>query len=555
MTKQRTRWTALKESVFGVSEHNPILVKYNKTPVLGIVQQGYTIFVTNPSFAEQVNVYNSDSVLKEAIDDFAEQVVMTGFFLTMNPKYTLVLNGKTAKAFIEDWNRSNSMQEKAKQIAIELQAYGNSFWQVTPEEGYTNIPVEAIWRALPVDPKIALQNRYNVQLTPMYGAVTIPMDEFIHFRTHVKSVGHSYSGSAPFGIGLISPMLARPTTQDGSIIAPSIYEMRLALRTDLMEGFKKFSFGNSVYSFPGLSNDDFAASGLADLISGMASTGNRIATNAECKISLEVPERTQSYDEFIKRMSDEFMMSIADPALKMGLEMGFTKSTAIAGMELFKYKIESMRRIIASQFEELWSEILDNSGYDGKEAKISMVFGQETTEYVMPDVFSAVDRKIISADEARVILQKYFKWEISGPAPKPIVSTGNSGTSTPAAKTENLASVRGTMATEAEIPDIVIVELSNGIAGYNKEGTKIFIDPLVPEWMHKPLIAHEVYEIGMLELGYTYEKAHAMAVEYEKVVAEKIGLDWSKYDSEFKSLLPKIKARASKNPEDMVIHQ
>lgn len=557
---KRTRWTALKESVFGVPK-TPIIIKYNTTPVLGVVQQGYTIFVTSPSFLEMVNVYNSDSVLKEAIDDFADQVVMTGFFTKMNKDYTLVLNGKTAKEFIDEWNESNDMQEKVDQIATEVYAYGNSIWQLTPEDGFSNVPIEAIWRALPIDPKVALQSKYNLQLTPMYNSMVINFGEFIHFRTHVKSVGHTYSGSAPFGIGLVSPMLARPTSQDGTIIAPSIYEMRLALRTDLMEGFKKFSFGNSVYCFPGMNNDDFAASGLADLISGMSSTGNRIATNADGKILLEVPERTQSYDAFIKRMSDEFLMSIADPSLKMGLEMGFTKSTAETGMALYKYKIEAMRRIIAYQLEKIWEQILTTSGYDGKAADIHMVFGQETTEYTMQDLFSAVDKSCITPNEFRDIAIKYFKWEISGQIkngeqPKGQVEQAQAlqvlSQSKDVSKDEPKAPVK-----EADVPpSIQVVELSDAIARYNKDLTTIYIDPSVDKKYYTPLIAHEIYEYN-LEFGpikMPLQEAESRTSRFTEFICQQNNINIDEYNAKMIECMKIIEARSPRpiNPSDVV---
>ena len=78
-----------------------------------------------------------------------------------------------------------------------------------------------------------------------------------------------------------------------------------------------------------MSNEDFEAvdangKTLSDKVANMSPTGNRIITNTNVKIALEVPERTQSYDAFIKDQRDEFFMSLADPSLKLGLEQGFT---------------------------------------------------------------------------------------------------------------------------------------------------------------------------------------------------------------------------------------
>ena len=209
------------------------------------------------------------------------------------------------------------------------------------------------------------------------------------------------------------PLLAKPVDSKGNV-SPSIYDIRLSMRSSLDEGFRKFSFGNVWIGMPDLSNEDFAAQGIVEKVAAMKSTGNRIVTNSKIDVQLEVPERTQSYDSFIKEMKNEFFMGLADPSLKLGLEEGFTKATSVTASEVYQFKISTMRRTIKQHFEDLFKQILNKLGFEGEKAHIEMNFGpEETATYNIADIFAATDRKILSLDGARLLLTKYHKWDIN----------------------------------------------------------------------------------------------------------------------------------------------
>jgi hypothetical protein len=218
-------------------------------------------------------------------------------------------------------------------------------------------------------------------------------------------------------MGIMYGLLARPVNKYGNL-CPSIYDIRLSMRGSLIEGFEKFSFGNVWIGVPDMSNEDFDASGLPDKVAKMKSTGNRIVTNSKVEVALEVPQRTQSYDQFIKQMRDEFFMGVADPSLKLGLEQGFTKATSQTASEMYKFKIANSRKVLKQQYEDLFKIILKKSGYDPLKAAIKMNFGpEENPVYETKDIFTAVDKNIIDRDDARKLLVEYFHWDLKGKAP------------------------------------------------------------------------------------------------------------------------------------------
>jgi hypothetical protein len=185
----------------------------------------------------------------------------------------------------------------------------------------------------------------------------------------------------------------------------------------MKSGFEKFSFGNELWSFPEMPDDQVAA--LNDKIAIMSETGERVVSNYKGEISIAIPERTQSYDKWIEEMHNEFFMALANPSLKLGLEQGFTKATADTAREMFEMKISSMRREIKRNIEALWAKVLENYGFDGEAAGIKLNFGSVEIQYAVSDIFGAVDKEIITPDEAREILKKYARWDIEGPAPTP----------------------------------------------------------------------------------------------------------------------------------------
>jgi hypothetical protein len=573
----RTRWEAARATVFGVpKEKSKVEIKSTNKLVLGAVEQNYGIYQI-PSFRDQVTTFWNDPLLKEAVTMFAEQVVATETYLTDNPEYTKEINGKKAIDVIKEWCDENNIDIKLVDICIELKAFGNSFWRLDEDMGFVKIPVEAVWHVVRINPKIPLQEKYHLQLMPIYGGIIIPYEEFIHFRIGVTGY------HAPFGQGVIYGLLAKPVDSTGTV-CPSIYDIRLGMRASLNEGFRKFSFGNELWCFAGMSNEDFSAKDedgntIGDKIANMSSTGNRIATNVEGKIQLAVPQRTESYDKFIQYMRDEFMMSLADPSLKLGLEQGFTKATSTTAKEVYRYKVTTMRNVIKQNLEDLFKQILDRLGYDGMEAGIKLNFGiEEVAEYNVADIFAAFDRQLISQEEARHILSKYQKWDIAGKGPtiakiqtpsnetKP-TGLGNmpKGAKIPLSSTQpnnRHKEIESSIVPQALNTVIEYIELPEGIAGYNADFSKIYIDTTVQpkalsmgldyNKVEKLITAHEVFEYQALRAGKSWTEAHRLATMYEKTIARDIGVDWESYNGMYLSLLPIIKERKSPSPSDLI---
>ena len=378
--------------------------------VLGGVEQSYGVRLS-PTFKDQVTVFNEDPIIKESILQFAEQVISTGIFTT-GAEYPLELpnpaGGKwTAKECIDEWNKQNNLDAKILTIASELFGFGNSFYNIV--DGLNYIPIQSIENAMPATKGISIRDKYDLKLTGSFGSEKISSGDFIHFKSNIIGV-------APFGTGIIYSLITVPAN------APSLYALRQSIRKSMKAGFEKFSFGNELWTFEGLSDAKIQEIGAK--ITEMAESGQRIATNVKGDIKIAVPQRTTSYDAWMTLVQNEVLMSLTNPSLKLGLEQGFTKATAEAALSMFEAKIESLRRVIKRQVEKLWLNVLNANGFDGAEANIELHFGSPEIEYDSADLFKAVELGLVTPEEARTILRDSMKWKLETQALK-VDTTGD----------------------------------------------------------------------------------------------------------------------------------
>ena len=597
MSKKEIKLNAFQKAIIGKTKYEAMFgapkaekdVKPTKTLVLGTIEQNNGIYQI-PSFRDLVTTLWGDPLLVESCMMFAQQVIATGFFLTGDPTYNNDAHrkgGKTALDVIKKWCDDNNIDIKVFEIALEKRAFGNSFWRIDSKLGFVKIPVEAVWHMVRENPNVPLQEDYQIQLVPVYGGVVLGHKEYVHFRSFITGY------KAPLGMGLLQPLLTRPVDSKG-VVAPSVYDMRLSRRTSLDEGFRKFSFPNVWVGLEELSNEDFEAQGIAAKAAAMKPTGNRIVTNSKVSIAMEVPERTQSYDAFIKAMDNEFFMGLADPSLKLGLEQGFTKATSVTAAEVYQFKISSERRGIKQQFEDLFKQVLDHEGFDGEAAHIEMNFGpEETAAYLIADIFAAADREIISLQAARKLLSKYHKWDISieeiqkeledqhkaqmkmdqmsaqiGAAAKGLPQQKKGSNATQPTKAMNLDDDKNPTATVDEMSmtnmestmilptmpvgaKVEVTELARGLAAISLDGSTIYIDRYAVEagFPVDVLKQREMYEYPLLaKLNMEADKAHKLSAIHEQAYAIKNGYDWGNLEKLYGVLIPKIKARGSSGP-------
>lgn len=91
------------------------------------------------------------------------------------------------------------------------------------------------------------------------------------------------------------------------------------------------------------------------------------------------------------------------------------------------------------------------------------------------------------------------------------------------------------------------------LAGYNKDGTIIYIDKDCPYFfkgfpIYQLLIIHEHVEKNEIDKGVHYQAAHQTALITEKIACTSLGLSWNEYDLYMKK---KIKTAAHEQLENV----
>lgn len=385
----------IRESLFGVPEKEPVR---KSVTVTAKVKQSYGVRLST-DFKTQVKIFNEDPVIKESILQMAEQVASGGgFFVTGNEDYngTLPVEGEnmTALEYINWWNEKNSLDRVFLQASISLIAFGNYFSNIT--HGLKEIQIEAIDKAKSRTKLTAVEHEYDLVTTYEYGNKKLPHGSFLHFKT--GTIGH-----APFGSGIIIGLIAAP--DDGT---PSLYAVRKTFRKSMEKGFRVFSFGNIFMFMDGMTETQCAA--FKTQLEGMNETGEYIVSNVPGNLQLSVPQRTQTYDAWIKQVDKEFYQALSSGVTP---ETEYTtKATAEAIRETFRYKIQSLRRVLKRTIEAHWRTVLEEVGFNGHKAGLRLHFGSEEVEYEVNDIFTAVGAGIINVEEARDLLREYIKWKI-----------------------------------------------------------------------------------------------------------------------------------------------
>jgi hypothetical protein len=398
----RTRWTAFHEAIFG-----PRLIEGKV--ITAVVSDMQSIGERPTStFAEQIQVFAKNPIIRESIVHSAMEIIGNGFFTSMNPKYTTNLPEKgSAKDVIDYWNGLVNMDEKALTVAIEIVAYGNSFLLITPT-GLQVIPLGKVIRVEPNSKDVPITEAYDLILSPTYPQPKITWGSFIHFRANVTST------SAPLGTGIISGFI-----ESYDADTPTFLDKWNSTEKNLKAGAAKFMNPNEVWSFPEVSDEEITNStiGLASKMNHLPESGGRTTVNTPCTVTTSQTRRDTGWDSYIQMNFDMFIMALGNPSLKASIESGFTEASIRGSIELFRKKVQSYRRVIKRLLEKTWMTVLREYGYDPVQAQVKCNFGSDEKDWTTQDLLSAQNANIITKEEARAMLREKCHWKLEEQIP------------------------------------------------------------------------------------------------------------------------------------------
>lgn len=377
------------------------------------ILSSYEAMASYPSvtFADQVEAFECIPELRESVLHSCMEVLGDGFNpIVVDKAYTVtlprpVVTGKqwTADEALNLWCRENEMDENILTIILELIAYGNSFWLIT-DNGLQSINIEQVLGVEQYEKNTPKSVKYNLKLNSQSKPSVIKWGEFIHFRINVTS------SSKPLGSGVIAGMLEHWGTND------SLIDATLEMRQILLDGFGMFSQPTQVYQYP--EADDEAIKTKSLEIKKLPKYGGRFATNEQLNIISPTPNKERGYDQFVPMLFDVYIMSFGDPSLKASVESGFTEASIKGSIDLYRKKIQYIRRTVKRLMEKLLRKILTEYGFDADTANPKIDFGSEQVEWTLADLDKAFTNKVIDVEEYRTMLRKKAKWELKVTNPK-----------------------------------------------------------------------------------------------------------------------------------------
>jgi len=345
------------------------------------------------SLKDCVEAYLKDPACKAFVDFLADQTVGMGFYTTAE----VVVAKEVVDNFCENVNMDGLLQVAAREII----ATGNSFWEkVTPNrlEDIRILPLTSIDRVK----RDVWGNPFGYIQSAAYGGKTLQPESIVHFKWNPVNC-------EPFGTGLLRSLLEEVSFNGETRM--SFLEMKARIEKMLPEIFEKYAGPDELWVFEGVS--DNRLSEYQRMIRSKPKAGARFIYNKAADVkTVQIDPRTQ-FQAYLDHILDQFYLGGETPIPKLFTTPGFTEASARAAVEVVERKVMALQRFIKRIVErEIFDPVVEQAGYDSKEAGVRLNWGMETKpEIVVSDLLRAGELGLIRPDEFRGIMKK-FGWEL-----------------------------------------------------------------------------------------------------------------------------------------------
>jgi hypothetical protein len=327
------------------------------------------------SFQDCIDAYLKDPTCKAFVDILADQVVGTGFYITVNEEYEKAEDAKSAvDGFCEDVNLDGLLQVAAREVV----ATGNSFWEKV-EPGQLKdlriLPLTSISRI-----KRDLHGRVDAYVqSASYGGKKLSSERIIHFCWNPVD-------SEPFGTGVLRSLLEKMTVNGETRM--SFLEMKARIERMLPEIFEKYAEYQRV-------------------IRSKPRAGARFVYNRPADVkTVQIDPRTQ-FQTYLEHIVNQVYLGGETPLPKLFTTPGFTEASAKTAAELAERKVQALQRFIKRALErEVFTPVIEQAGYDAKRAQVRLQWGIPARPAInMADILKAAELQLISLQEFRSLAE------------------------------------------------------------------------------------------------------------------------------------------------------
>lgn len=357
------------------------------------------------SFSDCIAAYLKDPACRAFVDFLADQVVGAGFYTTVNEEYSQAEEAKNVvDEFCEKVNLDGLLQIGVREVI----AAGNSFWEkVEPDrlEELRILPLTSIER-IQRAPNGVVQGYVQ---SASYGGKTLDPERIIHFKWNPVN-------GEPFGSGVLRTLLESYKLSDGETRV-SFFEMKARIERLLPEILEKYLGPDELWIFENISDEQLED--FQRLIKSKPKEGARFVYNRPADVkAITIDPRTQ-FQGYIDHVWNQYIIGGQTPIPKLISTPGFTEASARAAIDVAERKVMSLQRFVKRIVErEIFTPVLEQAGYDPKEAGVRLNWGMpETPEIIVADLLKAAELGLIRTDEFRNIMKK-AGWELTEPERK-----------------------------------------------------------------------------------------------------------------------------------------
>jgi len=357
------------------------------------------------SFSDVMTAYLRDPSCKAFVDFLADQTVGMGFYTTVNEDYE---RAEEAKATVDEYNETVNLDGLLQIGAREIVASGNSFWLKTNDVkpfGLKILPLTGF-----DDPKAVIRDSAGDVQGYKYKFDGVQKDFKPEQVIHWKWGAVNFSA---FGTGVLQVLL-QELSFDGEK-RMSILEMKARIESRMIDVFEKYAGPDELWLFPGVSPDQLSK--YQALIKSKPKAGARfVYDKADADIKTVQVDPRARYEAYIEHILNQVYLGGQTPLPKLFTTPGFTEASAKAAIEIAERKVMALSRFIKRVVErEVFTPVLEQAGFDPKEAECRLVWGMpEALDYeklaaILPYLVELQLNGVIEPSEIRKVLREVCK--------------------------------------------------------------------------------------------------------------------------------------------------
>jgi len=357
------------------------------------------------SFSDVMTAYLRDPSCKAFVDFLADQTVGMGFYTTVNEDYE---QAEEAKATVDEYNETVNLDGLLQIGAREIVASGNSFWLKTNDVkpfGLKILPLTGF-----DDPKAVIRDSAGDVQGYKYKFDGVQKDFKPEQVIHWKWGAVNFSA---FGTGVLQVLL-QELSFDGEK-RMSILEMKARIESRMIDVFEKYAGPDELWLFPGVSPDQLSK--YQALIKSKPKAGARfVYDKADADIKTVQVDPRARYEAYIEHILNQVYLGGQTPLPKLFTTPGFTEASAKAAIEIAERKVMALSRFIKRVVErEVFTPVLEQAGFDPKEAECRLVWGMpEALDYeklaaILPYLVELQLNGVIEPSEIRKVLREVCK--------------------------------------------------------------------------------------------------------------------------------------------------